>query len=938
MPFVADDLGAWLVGLLADAGRKKLTALVLGSEQERALRQAATAAAQAAAGELSPDDAEQAAQLARVVDKVFTAPVPGVPLTGDVTMLEELSAGIAGQLAVLDDASLTGTGQSSADVLEVPGAVLAEKLTAFLLREIVVRGSGGGALFPLASQLNDDLTHLQVRRLEGVVDRRADELLDALARLDTCQPPEVRYSLPPDAAAFTGREEELDRITAAVAQGATAGGVVAICPIGGMPGVGKTALAVHAAHLLRHRFPDRQLFIDLHAHTPGHKPVTPQAALAGLLTATGVDARSLPRDLDDRAALWRDRMAGQRVLLVLDNAESSAQAAPLLPGSDSCLVLVTSRRHLGDLPGAADPLLVKILTPGEAREMFVRLAPRAADAPAAAVGELTELAEGLPLAISLLARVYARHPSWTIADLTAETRASMLTLTAEADSVAAAFDVSYRYLSPGQRQFFRRLGLNPGTTIDAYAAAALAGTGLRDAAGQLDALHGEGLLTETGYRRYGMHDLIRRYARDRAANSPAKSRDQALGRLLDYYQHTAALAETFLARRTCTSPAPAAPSDAVPDLTDSTQALAWARAERSNLLACLDHATATGQHARVAALTAGMSALLRIDGPWNDAVTRHTTAAQAARQLGDWLGQANALNYLGYVRLQTGDYAGAVQALQEALGIYRDLGDRLGQACALTDLGNVRRVTDDYAGAARAMEEALGIARDLGDRLGQANALLYLGIVRRVTDDCAGAARAMEEALGIYRDLGDRLGQACALTYLGDVRRATDDYTGATQVLEEALGIARDLRDRLGQANALLYLGVVRRVTDDYAGAARAMEEALGIYRDLGDRSAEATGLNEAGTLHRIRGDLSAAGTCHRQSLDLAREIGSSWDEAHALAGLARCALAAGRTADAEAGLRQAQETFQRIGAAEASDVSAELDALITNSPAAQGS
>jgi hypothetical protein len=188
MPFVADDLGAWLVGLLADAGRKKLTALVLGSEQERALRQAATAAAQAAAGELSPDDAEQAAQLARVVDKVFTAPVPGVPLTGDVTMLEELSAGIAGQLAVLDDASLTGTGQSSADVLEVPGAVLAEKLTAFLLREIVVRGSGGGALFPLASQLNDDLTHLQVRRLEGVVDRRADELLDALARLDTCQP------------------------------------------------------------------------------------------------------------------------------------------------------------------------------------------------------------------------------------------------------------------------------------------------------------------------------------------------------------------------------------------------------------------------------------------------------------------------------------------------------------------------------------------------------------------------------------------------------------------------------------------------------------------------------------------------------------------------------------------------------------------------------
>jgi len=228
--------------------------------------------------------------------------------------------------------------------------------------------------------------------------------------------------------------------------------------------------------------------------------------------------------------------------------------------------------------------------------------------------------------------VYARHPAWTLADLTDETWASMLTLTAEAFSVAAAFDVSYRHLPPGQRRFFRRLGLNPGTTIDAYAAAALDGTGLRHAAGQLDALHGEGLLTETGHRRYGMHDLIRRYARDRAATSLAKSRDQALGRLLDYYQHTAALADALLARQTRTSPAPApaALPNAVPDLTDRTQALAWARAERGNLLACLDHASATGQHARVAAFTAAMAASLRIDGPWTDTVTCHATAAQAA--------------------------------------------------------------------------------------------------------------------------------------------------------------------------------------------------------------------------------------------------------------------------------------------------------------------
>jgi hypothetical protein len=161
--------------------------------------------------------------------------------------------------------------------------------------------------------------------------------------------------------------------------------------------------------------------------------------------------------------------------------------------------------------------------------MFARLVPRAVW-PDAAVDELVRLAGFLPLAISLLARVYARHPSWTLADLAAETRETMLTLAAEKDSVAAAFEVSYRYLDPDQREFFRRLGLHPGTTIDSYAAAALAGTGLREAARYLDALHGEGLLTEAGYRRYGMHDLIRRYARDHTAADPAPGRGQALDR------------------------------------------------------------------------------------------------------------------------------------------------------------------------------------------------------------------------------------------------------------------------------------------------------------------------------------------------------------------------------------------------------------------------
>ena len=827
--------------------------------------------------------------------------------------------------------------------------------------------------------------------------------------------PEVRDSLPRDAAAFTGRTEELSRIIAAVAGAARDGSVVAIRAIDGMPGVGKTALAVHAARILREQFPDRQLFINLHAHTPGREPVRAEDALAGLLTAIGVDARYMPGDLDERAAMWRDLMASQRALLVLDNAASSSQVVPLLPGDGGCMVLVTSRRHLGDLPGMVVPVLLDALPPSQAQAMFTRLAPRATGS-LGEVAEMVRLAGFLPLAISLLARVFARHPSWTLADLAAETQAGLLTLTAEHDSIATAFTVSYRHLDTIGQRFFRLLGLHLGTTIGSYAAAALAGISLKEAAGLLDALHGEGLLIENGYRRYGMHDLLRRYARDLAAadlDSPG-----ALDRLLYYYQHTAALAEALLARQTRTGPAQviAVLPDAVPDMTGSTQALAWARAERGNLVACLDHVTATGQHARVLGLTAAMAASLRIDGPWTDAVTRHATAAQAARHLGDHLGQATALNELGSVRRLTGDYPGSIQAQKEALDLYRELGNRLGQAHALCHLGTVQRLTGDYPDAIQALQEALAIYRDLGDRLGQANALHELGVARRRTGDYPGAVQALQEALAIYRDLGDRLGQANALNYLSGVLGQTADYPGAVQAAQQALAICRDLGERLGQANALNYLagalrrtgdypgavqavregldlcrglgsrlgqanalcelgavsrltgdypeaaqalqealaiyrdvgdrpaqaealnhlGAVSRLTGDHPGAARALHEALAIYRDIGDRDRVAEALNEAGTLHRVCGDLSAAESCHQEALELARETGRSWDEAHALAGLGRCALAAGRTADAAEGLRQAQEIFQRIGTAEASGVSTELDTLAT-SPGAQG-
>jgi tetratricopeptide (TPR) repeat protein/transcriptional regulator with XRE-family HTH domain len=778
-------------------------------------------------------------------------------------------------------------------------------------------------------------------------------------------------TLPRDIASFTGRHQELQGLLDAAA---SSGGVVGIHAIGGMAGIGKTAFAVHAAHRLAPRFPAGQIFLPLHGHTPGQQPVEPGDALASLLLTAGVPAAQIPPGTEARMGLWRDRLAGRQLLLVLDDAASSEQVRPLLPGAGSSLVLVTSRRRLSALEDAT-AISLDTLPADEAAELLARLAGRPGLSPAdPAVREITRLCGYLPLAIGMLARQLHHHPTWSLPARAVELAAArdrLELMATENLSVTAAFNLSYEDLGAEQQRLFRRLGLHPGTDIDAYAAAALDGTDLGTARRRLEGLYDQYLLTEPAQGRYRLHGLLRAHAAGLSGRlDPDRDRDQATAWLLGYYQHTAALAEALLARQARSTPAPAAGATpaSVPVLADREQALAWARAERANLLACLDHAAGTGQHARVIALTAGLAGLLRHDGPWTDAITRHGAAVQAARHLNDRPSEASALNDLGSLRRLTGDYPGAAVALEEALSICRDLGDRQGRANALSNMGVVRGVTGDYPGAAVALEEALSICRDLGDRLGQANALTNLGVVGYLTGDYPGAAVALEEALDIRRDLGDRQGQATALTNLGDVRQRTGDHQGAAVALEEALDICRDLGDRggeaetlndlgdvrrlngdypgaavaleealeicrdlgsrLGQANALTNLGVVRYLTGDYPGAAAALEEALDIRRDLGDRGGEAKALNELGTLHRVRGDLDQAGEFHRQALDLSREIGSSWDEAYALAGLGRWALAAGRAAEAKDSLRQAREIFQRIGAVEATGVAAELDAL----------
>ena len=726
-------------------------------------------------------------------------------------------------------------------------------------------------------------------------------------------------TLPRDIASFTGRQHELAELGDAAAG---AGGVVSIHAVGGMAGIGKTAFAVHAAHRLAGRFPGGQIFLPLHAHTPGHQPVDPADALASLLLTIGVPAGQIPADLEARTGLWRDRLAGRRLLLVLDDAAGSEQIRPLLPGGGGSLVLITSRRRLTALEDA-QTISLDALPPGEAAGLLVRLAVRPGlSSTDPAVREITRLCGCLPLAIGMAARQLYHHPAWTVAGLAAELTAAvdrLELLATENLSVTAAFDLSYDDLTPGQQRLFRRLGLHPGTDIDRYAVATLDGTDLTGARRGLEALYEHYLLTEPAPGRYRMHDLIREHARALASRlDPGDDREQATGRLLDYYQHAAARAQALLARQTRGAPAPApaagtAPAD-VPVLASREQALAWARAERTSLLACLDQATAAGQHARVIALTAALEGLLRHDGPWDEAITRHATAVQAARQLGDPPGQALALSNLGDARQLAGDYPAAAQNLQEALSIYRDLGDRPGQALALTSLGNTRRMSEDYPGAARDLQEALSIYRDLGDRPGQAHALNYLGITRLSTGESPGAARDLQEALSICRERGDRPGQAGVLIWLGEAQRLTGDYPGAARDLQEALSICRERGDRLGQVHALTWLGVVRRLTGDYPGAAQNLQEALGISRELSHPRGQLNALIHLGEAQRLTGDYPGAARDLQEAADICSERGERVIRASALNYLGVVRRLTGDFPGAARDLQEAVGIFRGVG------------------------
>jgi tetratricopeptide (TPR) repeat protein len=705
--------------------------------------------------------------------------------------------------------------------------------------------------------------------------------------------------LPRKASGFTGRTAELAQLLELVPDPWRATAVV-ISAIDGMAGIGKTELAVYAAHRLVDRFPDGQLFIDLHGYTPGLAPVAPAEALDRLLRDLGIPGTQIPAGVDARAGLYRTRLADQQVLIVLDNAATEAQVAPLLPGTPGCLVLVTSRRRFSGLDHTRTVSLDTLPIP-DAVTLLANIVGegRLADQPPELQVELVELCGRLPLAIRIAARRLQSHPTWRVSDLVARLRDRqhrLGELAAGQRSVTAALDLSYQDLNPDQQQAYGLLGSHPGPDFDGYATAALLDTTLPRAGRVLDQLLEVHLLQEPAPGRYRFHDLVRAHAAHTATNEQTvPGVEAALGRLLDYYRHTAAAATdaAYPYERDQRPEVPPAHTPG-PELPDPAAGLAWLDTELSNLLAAAGYATAYGRPDHLLQLSAILHLHLRIRGRYHDAETLHQQALAAAATLGDQAGQLTALNGLGDTHLRQGQYGPATDHHEQALRIARATGHRVGELTALTGLGDIHRMQGRYEPAADHYQRALRIARATGHRVGELDALNGLGDFHQLQGRYGQAGDHHEQALRIARATGHRAGELTALGGLGHIHRMQGRYGQAGDHFQRALRIARAIGHRVGELTALTGLGHVHRLQGRYGQAADDFQRALRIARAAGNRPGELTALNGLGNVHRMQGRHAQAGHHYQQLLDLAQAGGNRNWQFEARQGIGRLSHATG--------------------------------------------
>ncbi|WP_425838653.1 BTAD domain-containing putative transcriptional regulator [Streptomyces fractus] len=776
-----------------------------------------------------------------------------------------------------------------------------ERLTVLHMRALYGCGRQGEALRAFEDmrvRLRDELgTHPgeELRRVHEAVLRQDDTVLIGLPAPVPPRHSGVPAELPLDTAGFVGRTEELAQLHALLppepGQGDTVPRSVVISAIGGAAGIGKTALAVHWAHQVRDRFPDGQLYVNLHGFDHDRRPLEPREALELLLRSLGLTATEIPSLPEAQGRILRTLLADRHVLVLLDNAASPEQVRPLLPGSPTCCVIVTSRNRLGDLVAhdGAHALALGLLRGTEARTLLGRAVDSERDSTdGAAVSELIHLCGRLPLALRVASAQLAGDPGLRPADLVAEMAEGHRLAALEPDSDAntplrTAFSVSYRVLAPAARRLFRLLGLFPGAEFTAESAAALGDMPLTQARRLLSTLTEAHLIEPTTVGRYQFHDLLREYAQECArAEEPAADRDAALERLLLWYLHAVrAVAGTWLFPEL----PPGLGRHGHPCLPSPAVATPWLEAERGNLLACIDHAAHHGPRPVAWHMVNALFGYFFAQLPraaWQAAAQ---TALDAAVSEADPFGQAAMHISLGLIQADWGNPALALDHHSRALHISRELGWATGEAAAIGGQGQAEWNMAQLEKAQLHVTTGTRIAREAGNPYLEVLGSVVIGLACRDMGRLHEAAEQLELAIRLGTQIKG-WDNSLALQNLGWVYWELGRPTDGLALLVPEVTASESEGNHHAHAAVLDAVAKNNIALGRHSEALTQAEHAYALAKDKGRRWTQASILNTMATAHRELKQLDQAAQAGTQALSVARQGKYTRPEADSLLGL----------------------------------------------------
>lgn len=682
--------------------------------------------------------------------------------------------------------------------------------------------------------------------------------------------------LPATVPDFTGRDAFVAELSEVLAS--AEGRVMAVSALAGIGGVGKTTLAVHVAHQARGAFPDGQLYVDLQG--AGQRAAEPETVLGSFLRALGTADSAIPDSLEERAALYRSVLDGRRVLVLLDNARDAAQVRPLLPGTEGCAALVTSRVRMVDLAGA-HLVDLDVMSPEEALALFTKIVgeERVGSEREAAL-DVVAACGFLPLAIRIAASRLAARRTWTVSVLAAklaDERRRLDELQAGDLAVKATFELGYGQLEPAQARAFRLLGLADGPDISLAAAAAVLDLPPEDTEDLLESLVDTSLLESAAPGRYRYHDLVRLYARACAERDeqPPSERDAAMSRLLDFYLATAAAG--YAIER---------PGDRLVDHLEKTRtagmvfanrsaARDWLYSEAVPLLACVRQ-SADGSRLRRAIDLLWASVDLAESGANSKEYEATATALrEAAHAVGDIRAEGRASVVLSNARLFSGVFDLAYREAREAFELAEAAEDPLPSCWAANILGSIAFYQNRHANAEEYFSQAIDKFRGCGDVAGSASPLCNLSRLHLATGRADSAVVLARQGTDIYQTLGHTLRGANGRYALGMALGKSGQHDDAAAQLEEALRVFRDSRQRLWEGMTLCRLAEVDLEARRPARAASNAEMALTVLRGIGGEWRRGHVLTVLGkALHGI-GHSGRAQVCWREALGIYEKLDS---------------------------------------------------------------